>query len=641
MKYIYKYRYALAAVLFVLCVVFEFSGSSIGAWKKYLGGSGEEGAENDLLGTYREIRSDEWALNTPMAFSQYYNREGEFPYFSSTLRGTDTDAFIVYGQPVKSWEVIFRPFHWGYLFLPPAKGLSFFWCGRLLALLLVSFEFGMYLFHKRKSYAAVYALLLGFSPAVQWWFAINGLVEMLVMGQLALLIGIAYLRTDSCKKRFCLVFPLVLCMGGYILTFYPSWQIPLGYVYLALLIGIVIRESRPEMLAWKKDLPLLALFLALLGVSMGSIFRKSWDTVQAVMNTAYPGNRSFHGGDALKILLNWAGNLVFPYRVPDLGTTNICEGTSMFSFFPLGILAALWVLIKERKKDPMLISLLTGSAVMSLYCIVPWPSWLAKLTLFSMSQSERTVLGAGLFNLLLFLYAAEISEKKIETKGCLVLAGVLAVLSVGWLSRQYQNLYAGMAAPFIFLAFFLGFAIGMNALGKKGCKFLAIYSMIIAVAGGMTVNPLHSGADDVLEDPVTQAIRQTVQEDEENGLWIVEDMGNPYINLPIVTGAPTINCTNTYPAMERWEKLDTDGKRRDVYNRYAHIQIVLSRKKWTTFSNPTVDSMLVKLAAKDLETLEVKHIFTDRTLEKYETEGISFRIREQVGKFYIYDVVYE
>lgn len=38
----------------------------------------------------------------------------------------ETDAFIVYGQPVRSWEVIFRPFHWGYLFLSPAKGLSFF-----------------------------------------------------------------------------------------------------------------------------------------------------------------------------------------------------------------------------------------------------------------------------------------------------------------------------------------------------------------------------------------------------------------------------------------------------------------------------------------------------------------------------------
>lgn len=630
----------MAAVVLVLCVAFELSGSSIGAWNKYLGNVDEESMEKDLLGTYREIRSDEWALNTPMAFSQYYNRDGEFPYFSSTLRGTDTDTFIVYGQPVKSWEVIFRPFHWGYLFLSPAKGLSFFWCGRLLALLLVSFEFGLYLFHKRKSYAAVYAVLLCFSPAVQWWFAINGLVEMLVMGQAALLIGIAYLRTESYKKRACLVFPLVLCMGGYILTFYPSWQLPLGYVYLALLIGIVIRENRPGMLSWKKDIPILALFLILLGAAMGSIFLKSWDTVQTVLNTAYPGKRSFHGGDTLKILLNWAGNIIFPYRTANLGISNVCEAASMFSFFPLGILAALWVLIKERKKDPMLISIFAGTVVMSLYCITPWPSWLAKITLFSMSQSERTVLAAGLFNLLLLLYALHISEKAIPVKWCLACAGFLSIFSVAWLSRQYPDLYTGIAVPLIFGIFFTGFFLGSAALGKKGCKFLATYSMIIAVAGGVMVNPLHSGADAVLENPVTQAIRETVQEDPENGLWIVENMGNPYINLPIVAGAPTINCTNTYPAIERWEKIDTKGKRRDVYNRYAHIEIVLSGKKKTSFRNPTVDGMLVKLAVKDLETLDVKHIFTDRALEEYETENISFRVRKQIGTFYIYDVIY-
>lgn len=47
------------------------------------------------------------------------------------------------------------------------------------------------------------------------------------------------------------------------------------------------------------------------------------------------------------------------------------------------------------------------------------------------------------------------------------------------------------------------------------------------------MNPLHSGVDAVYANPLTQAIQAEVQMDEENGLWIVENMGLPYINLPI------------------------------------------------------------------------------------------------------------
>lgn len=77
----YNYRYVWVVILFVLCVLFEFSGSSIGAWNVYLGNMEEVNMEKDLLGKSREIRTDEWTVNTPMAFSQYFNRDGALPYF--------------------------------------------------------------------------------------------------------------------------------------------------------------------------------------------------------------------------------------------------------------------------------------------------------------------------------------------------------------------------------------------------------------------------------------------------------------------------------------------------------------------------------------------------------------------------------
>ena len=289
----------------------------------------------------------------------------------------------------------------------------------------------------------------------------------------------------------------------------------------------------------------------------------------------------------------------------------------------------------------MLVSLFTGSVVMSLYCIVPWPSWLAKITLFCMSQSERAVLGAGIFNLLLLLYALHLSEKKIPAAWSMVSAVFLSIGSIFWLKGQYPDLYSKRVVLVSLLLFFFGSILVLLEIGRKKCRFLALYSLIIAVVGGMTVNPVHSGADAIFENPAVKAIQGEAEKDTENGLWIVENMGNPYINLPITVGAPTINCTNTYPAMERWKKLDPEGKYKDVYNRYAHIRITLNRKDKTTMKNKAVDTMDVSLAVKDLKTLNVKHIFTNRLLEKYEMKDISFHMIKQVGNYFIYNVVYE
>ncbi|MFR8874730.1 MAG: hypothetical protein ACLVHV_15640 [Oscillospiraceae bacterium] len=63
--------------------------------------SSQTGSDDGLLfGVNRAVRSDEWAVNTPMAFAQYYDPQGAYPYFGQVMRGAITDSFIVYGQPV-------------------------------------------------------------------------------------------------------------------------------------------------------------------------------------------------------------------------------------------------------------------------------------------------------------------------------------------------------------------------------------------------------------------------------------------------------------------------------------------------------------------------------------------------------------
>lgn len=77
------------------------------------------------------------------------------------------------------------------------RGLSFFWCARLIALFMVTFKLSMLLTNRKRVLSLASALLIAFSSQVQWWFAVNSLVEMLVFGQLAVLIVHYFMLTKK------------------------------------------------------------------------------------------------------------------------------------------------------------------------------------------------------------------------------------------------------------------------------------------------------------------------------------------------------------------------------------------------------------------------------------------------------------
>ena len=143
--FIYRHRLLSSIAAVALLVLFDINGSSIHMISYYA----PTEADGVIMGTARPIRSDEWAVSTPMSFSQ---AASGFPYFSSVLRGSKTDAFIVSGQAVWDYAVLFRPFYWGFLLFGASRGLSFFWWSRLFALLLMSFEFGMMLTNNQKRF---------------------------------------------------------------------------------------------------------------------------------------------------------------------------------------------------------------------------------------------------------------------------------------------------------------------------------------------------------------------------------------------------------------------------------------------------------------------------------------------------------
>lgn len=217
-NFIYEKRYVLSIIILLLVVIIGYSGSSINMYDMYV--PSEENVNTEVLGKSRAIRSDEWAVNTPLSFSQNMYEKGEkLPYESSIIRGTDTDMFTIIHAPVLDVLTIGKPFTLGYLF-GNKIGLSFWWYGRLIALMLVSFEFCMMITKKKKLVSLCGMLMISLAPAVQWWYS-NFLPDLLIFGQLVLLMINKFLETDKLKTKIlsAIVFGIARsCIYIYILS---------------------------------------------------------------------------------------------------------------------------------------------------------------------------------------------------------------------------------------------------------------------------------------------------------------------------------------------------------------------------------------------------------------------------------------
>lgn len=631
LSYIYRYRFILIGSIFVLCVCLEVHGSSIGMWARTLGYAKTE----EIIGVSRAIRSDEWAVSTPMMLSQYFNHLEKFPYFSETVRGMTTDMFMVYGQPVKDMAILFRPFHWGYLFLSPEKGLSFFWCGRFLALAIVSFEMFMLITEKNKKISAVGAAMISLAPVVQWWFAINGFVEMLIFAQLSILLLNRYMITEKLWIKAVCVFVISICAGGFVLTLYPAWQVPMAYLIVFLAIWVILKNFKQFQFRRSDGLLIVGAIL-FIGIIMFHIWNNSKETIELVMNTAYPGKRVDTGGYADAFLTNYPSNIW--YAMMGKGTMlNPPESAQFIDFFPLCYAFPIIAMLKRRKVDSLSLILLGYSGILLIWCVCGFPMWLAKITLFSYSRADRAYIILGLINTFLLVRGITLWPKELAKKRYAFLSGLVGVVVVLVGNRLSPDFYIsnkqmGVTCIIFAVLFYLLCYITEQ---KIQVIFSVIMVMLMVYTGGV-VNPVVSGMNAIFELDEIKTI-QKIHEEDPKAIWVMEDMSLPLNNLGLLAGAPCINTTNVYPALERWKKLDPDRKYEEIYNRYAHITVQIKNEGEAEFALDQADVFTVKMTAEQLQDLEVKYIFSRRCeLEEYSNQQIKIEKISQTGDFSIY-----
>ncbi|MEZ4526772.1 MAG: hypothetical protein R2941_12700 [Desulfobacterales bacterium] len=75
---LYRYRFLILFAVFAVSVLFKLHFSSIGMWDDVLKNKTENYRKTRLVGKNRNIRSDEWLVQTPLYMAQC-NNEKFFP----------------------------------------------------------------------------------------------------------------------------------------------------------------------------------------------------------------------------------------------------------------------------------------------------------------------------------------------------------------------------------------------------------------------------------------------------------------------------------------------------------------------------------------------------------------------------------
>ena len=643
---IYKYRFVLSFLLLIMLVSFKISGSSMGCWKLFLG-DGESGIR---LGEPRVWRSDEWGTLTPLCFRQQYNTLGAYNRYSQTLGSILTDNMLVYGQP--SWDILtlFRPFYWGYLFFGSERGLSWFWCSRLIVLFLSWFELGMLITDGQKKLSVMLSICVSFAPFLQWWFAINGLVEMLIYGA-CFVLGSNYLVSHTFNPRkIAVAVGMAVCAVGYVLTFYPTWMVPVAWGFVPLFLWVVIWKFDRKVLRRVDVVPWLLIFV-ITAAGLTVLAVTSWDVIKAELNSVYPGNApSASGGTGLWWMMKYPISLVSRFSMNEL----IVENSSIICFAPAGFILALWVIIKEKKKDPLLILLLVMNLFLAWYYCVGIPKWLAKMLLLSFVNSNRGPQVLGFLRLTLFVRAVALKEKApkrwLAALAAVISSAVPMRLALGFTKYEPGGLryeYFDTAEKIVVVWAILAVVFYLLYRARKSKYTMAVLGVCtVVLASSIWINPVAKGVPEITKSETMQQIRDLVKEDPQ-AIWLVVDMAYPATNIPAMAGADCLNTTQTYPQKTRWEMLDKEGEYEDIYNRYCHIRASLGSK--TMLELVSTDYVEVILSPEDLKKLNIRYIVSTNDFDEkiaagttniFTDSGIEFQKYYEGAQLSIYGCVY-
>ncbi|THE15701.1 hypothetical protein E1H99_02655 [Enterococcus hirae] len=603
-----KLRYLIGLLVIVVVVTFNLNGSSLGVWDTYVS-QRDDGKKSDVIfGENREVRSDEWLVQTPFYLSQ---AEKGYPLVNEDYSLNGQNMIIAYNSPVKDITVIGKPFNWGFFFLGRDRGLSFYWAMKLVVMVLLGFELLMILTKKNKGLSLIGSFALAFSPAVQWWFMQH--VGDLIFFTMGLMVAFYHYFYQHDKKWLrTLMMLLVVIFGiGFILVIYPAHQVMLAYLLVFYFIGVLIYFRNK--ITWDLfDGILITAAVLFISVVMLHFWSTSKDALMASINTLYPGNRistggKWHIGEFFYFLTNWK------ISFEDINFSNNSEVALFYHFFPTVFLASPFVLFGKKDREQKIIG-----RILMIFCLfaifwitVGLPKGFAQLTLLSFVPPFRAILTFSFAACLLtFWFIAYIWQHDVIPtwyKFILLVANA-GLYFYALQNSKMENYFSEFEIIGIVV---LGTILLAFALFRRKVLFYLALTVLV-IASGFFVNPVVEGTGAIFEKSLAKEIQKIDQKDPDQ-VWLSED---EIYNFTPTLGVKSFNTVRFYPDMDAWELIDPDGKYEKFYNRYAHTRAFIAKEE-TAFKLDRPDMFSVTLNFEDAEKLGIKYVVSKRPLDDY------------------------
>lgn len=623
---IYKYRYiTMAAIFFLSVFVFKVNFSSYRAYEGFLPNN-FSAVKDTTLNEYRGIRSDEWGVLTPIQLSQEANNYEEI----STLLGEEVNLSVVSGAiPVKDISIIGKPFSWGFILFGNDIGFSWYHMSKLLLILCFSYKL-VYILTKNKGIAFAGAIVLGFSPGINWWLTTNTQATEVIIYLEMIIVALYYMFTQGSKIRLILYSILLMISTiGFTLVLYPPVQIPLVYLGIALLIGLYL-DNREVVSINKTNMSVLTSIIIIYIFIMGITLKQILPDMQKILSTVYPGKRFITGGNlSLEYFFNYIPTMLLPYK--SITYSNASEISSFITFFPIPFV--IYANNREQLKSCKVLNSIKIFILASIvFMIIGIPNFMAKITLMSMVTEERLFLVFGLATtLFMLILLAKLKDKK--TEGSKYGEYIIFTVIAYYLYKNYPHIidYMGTWVFVLLILLCLGF---IYLIKNQKSIFLKLL-VYLTVVCGMVINPINFGISAMQETPLAEKIREI--NSEESGRWITLD--DLWISKYVLAqGVETLNALNYPPKLELWSKLDPNNQYEDIYNRYAHVQISLSDSEEKGFELIQPDVFKVHIDMDEIKELGVKYILCKNVIESSSDVTIELKYYDELDGINIYKV---
>jgi hypothetical protein len=626
-----NYRYYISLVVFLILVLGNIHGSSIGMWDKYIVEETQNDKLTTIVGEPRTVRSDEWLVQTPWFLSQTQN-DNFFPIRNNNIR-SDGQNMLIANVPTLSIHLLAKPQFWGFVLFGKDYGLSWYWMLRILLLLMLSFEMAMFLSNKNLKISVVGSLCISLSPVVQWWYN-TSVVDLIIYMQGAVVSALYYVKSSGNHwPRVTYMVLMTLSLLGFVFVLYPPIQVPLGYLLL-IFIGFIMVPHIRSLISCKTELISFIACILFASVSIFSFIYQSMDDMKIMLHTEYPGQRVITGGSfELKYLQSYLINWLFPYK--DVTFLNNSELSNFINFLPAILLSFIAIYRHGSHHRKLILSLFFFLLFQISWLIFSYPLLISKLTLFSyVTEIRLGFIMVGLTSVYLFIWLASIiaKQKVFRQFEALFICSLVALVYYISLFHSEMHNYLGNILSWFSIIFFL--VLNYTFLRGK-LNTLVVLMLVVIIVSGSTVNPVAKGTFSIYNKEVSQQLMRIKQLNPSAKWASVNSLVNS--QYMVALGMKTFNSVHFYPDLKLWTLLDPNKEFNHVYNRFAHITVSLTTEK-TSFQLIQTDVIEVHLNVEDLKKVGIDYILSQGELREFEStlKKVYYSPKDNL---YIYQVI--